>query len=92
MYQRFQITRQEEQLLSTPERSLPWQEALATSLIDLKVTGSVVYPSALAVFVTEGDFREIFDKDEDYFTGYFSNDKLTDIEDRSSERREAQVW
>ena len=60
---------------------LKLKESYTDDTYNLKVTGSVVYPAALAVFVTEGDFREIFDKDEDYFTGYFSNDKLTDIED-----------
>lgn len=60
---------------------LELKESYTDDTYDLKVTGSVVYPAALAVFVTEGDFREIFDKDEDYFTSYFSNDKLTDIED-----------
>lgn len=60
---------------------LELKESYTDDTYDLKVTGSVVYPAALAVFVTEGDFRKIFDKDEDYFTGYFSNDKLTDIED-----------
>lgn len=60
---------------------LELKESYTDDTYDLKVTGSVVYPAALAVFVTEGDFREMFDKDEDYFTGYFSNDKLTDIED-----------
>lgn len=60
---------------------LKLKESYTDDTYELKVTGSVVYPAALAVFVTEGDFREIFDKDEDYFTGYFSNDKLTDIED-----------
>lgn len=60
---------------------LELKESYTDDTYDLKVTGAVVYPAALAVFVTEGDFREIFDKDEDYFTGYFSNDKLTDIED-----------
>lgn len=60
---------------------LKLKESYTDDTYDLKVTGSVVYPAALAVFMTEDDFREIFDKDEDYFTGYFSNDKLTDIED-----------
>lgn len=60
---------------------LKLKESYTDDTYDLKVTSSVVYPAALAVFVTEDDFREIFDKDEDYFTGYFSNDKLTDIED-----------
>lgn len=60
---------------------LELKESYTDDTYELKVTGSVVYPAALAVFVTEGDFRKIFDKDEDYFTGYSSNDKLTDIED-----------
>lgn len=48
---------------------------------DFKMTGSVEYPSTLSIFVTEHDFREIFDKDEDYFTGYFSDAELDDIEE-----------
>ena len=31
--------------------------------------------------MTEDDFRKKFDMDEDYFTGYFSDEELTDIED-----------
>lgn len=60
---------------------LKLKESYADDTYDFKVTGSVVYPASLAVFMTEDDFREIFDKDADYFTGYFSDEKLTDIED-----------
>jgi putative ABC transport system permease protein len=31
--------------------------------------------------MTRDDFIEVFDKDDDYFTGYFSNELLTDIDD-----------
>lgn len=46
-----------------------------------KLTGSVKYPSTLAIFMTEDDFRRTFGLDEGYFTGYFSDEELTDISD-----------
>lgn len=46
-----------------------------------KLTGSVVYPSTLSIFMTESDFRKTFDLDEGYFAGYFSDEELTDIKD-----------
>ena len=46
-----------------------------------KLTGSVKYPSTLAIFMTEDDFRQTFGLDEGYFTGYFSDEELTDISD-----------
>lgn len=46
-----------------------------------KLTGSVKYPSTLAIFMTEDDFRQTFGLDEVYFTGYFSDEELTDISD-----------
>ena len=46
-----------------------------------KLTGSVKYPSTLAIFMTEDDFRQTFELDEGYFTGYFSDEELTDISD-----------
>lgn len=48
---------------------------------NFKVTGTYDYPSTMAVFMSIDDFREEFDKDSDYFTGYFSNEELTDLED-----------
>jgi putative ABC transport system permease protein len=46
-----------------------------------KIAGSYYYPAALAVFMDEEQFKDVFDKDDDYFTGYFSNRKLSDIDD-----------
>lgn len=60
---------------------LKLKENYADETYDFTIKGSVVYPASLAVFMTEDDFRKKFDMDEDYFTGYFSDDKLTDIED-----------
>lgn len=49
---------------------------------DFTVDGIYDYPSSIAVFMTMDEYCEIFDKDEGYFNGYFSNTKLDDIEDK----------
>ena len=41
-----------------------------------KVKGIIKYPAALAVFMSNEKFCSVFDKDKDYYTGYFSNSKL----------------
>lgn len=48
---------------------------------DFTVAGEYEYPAALAVFLTREEFNRIFDKEEDYYTGYLSNEELDDIED-----------
>lgn len=49
---------------------------------DFTVDGIYDYPSSIAVFMTMDEYCDIFDKDEGYFNGYFSNTKLDDIEDK----------
>ena len=49
---------------------------------DFTVDGIYDYPSSIAVFMTMDEYCEIFEKDEGYFNGYFSNTKLDDIEDK----------
>lgn len=49
---------------------------------DFTVDGIYDYPSSIAVFTTMDEYCDIFDKDEVYFNGYFSNTKLDDIEDK----------
>ncbi len=44
------------------------------------VKGSTHYPASLAVFMTKEHFNRIFLMDNDYYNGYFSNEKLTDID------------
>lgn len=45
------------------------------------VQGVYYYPSTLAVFMKQSDFNETFDQDSDYFNGYFSDQKIKDIDD-----------
>lgn len=47
-----------------------------------EVSEIVYYPAALAIFMPRAEYNEIFDKDEGYFNGYFSNETLEDIDDR----------
>lgn len=46
----------------------------------IKSTGQYKYPASLAVFMSRERFNDVFDKDDDYYSGYFSNEKL-DIDD-----------
>ena len=47
-----------------------------------QVSEILYYPAALAIFMPRSEYNEIFDKDEEYFNGYFSNEELEDIDDR----------
>ena len=44
------------------------------------VAGTYEYSAALSVFMNRAEFIECFGKDDDYFTGYFSNSELSDID------------
>lgn len=48
---------------------------------DFKVKGSYHYPATMAVFMPIEQFNEVFDMDDDYFSGYFSDKKITDIDE-----------
>lgn len=45
------------------------------------ISGVYKFPGTLAVFMDIDYFNETFDNDEDYFTGYFSDDEIDDIDD-----------
>lgn len=45
------------------------------------IKSSYHYPAGLAVFMTAEQYRIAFDKDDGYFTGYFSDEELTDVND-----------
>ena len=47
-----------------------------------EVTGIYEYPATIAIFMNQKEFCDIFDKDDGYFNGYFSNKKLTDIDEK----------
>ena len=50
---------------------------------EFEIGGIYQYDAALAVFMPRGENNEKFGKEQDYFTGYFSNELLTDIEDEN---------
>ncbi|MDD6374417.1 MAG: ABC transporter permease, partial [Ruminococcus sp.] len=45
------------------------------------VDGVYDYPAAIAMFMPQESFNKTFDFDADSFNGYFSNTKITDIDD-----------
>ncbi len=47
----------------------------------VKIGGIYNYDAGLAVFMNRSDYIKLFNESSNYFTGYFSNEKLTDIND-----------
>lgn len=45
------------------------------------VSESYHYPASLCVFLSKDTFCDVFDKEPDYFSGYFTNKKITDIDE-----------
>ncbi len=48
----------------------------------LTISGTYKYPASLAVFTDIENFRNEFEKSDDYFSGYFSDNEITDIDDK----------
>lgn len=46
-----------------------------------KIVGHYYYAAALAVFMPTSNFNDTFEMENDYFSGYFSDDEITDIDD-----------
>lgn len=46
-----------------------------------KVAGVYDYPPAVCIFMENSTFCKTFDVEEGYFSGYFSNEELTDIDE-----------
>jgi ABC-type antimicrobial peptide transport system permease subunit len=47
---------------------------------DLEIGGVYDYNSAMAIFMDIGDFNSTFGNNSDYFTGYFSNKELDELD------------
>ncbi|MBQ4465122.1 MAG: ABC transporter permease, partial [Oscillospiraceae bacterium] len=45
------------------------------------VAGVYDYPASIAVFMSEDQFRDVFDWEDDEFTGYFSDKELDDLDE-----------
>ncbi len=57
------------------------QEQFGTEQYSFNVDGIYYYPAALSVFMDREDFNITFDNDADYFSGYFSEKDITDIDE-----------
>ena len=57
------------------------KEAYGKQEYELTVKGIFQYPGALSVFMSMGEFREIFGKSDDYFNGYFTKEEITDLDE-----------
>lgn len=58
------------------------REAYGEKEYGFQVAGIYDYPASLAIFISDGYFREVFEKEDDYFNGYFSNKELTEIDEK----------
>ncbi len=58
------------------------KECYADQSYELEVKGLYDYPAGFAVFLSIGQFRELFGKDDGYFNGYFSGRELSDVEEQ----------
>lgn len=56
------------------------KEAYGDKAYSFTVGGIYKYDAALAVFMNRNDYINTFKEEQDYYSGYFSNEELTDIE------------
>lgn len=57
------------------------KEKYSSKEYTFRIADTIHYPASLTVFMSDTQFRDIFDKDDDYFTGYFTDRRLDDIDD-----------
>lgn len=57
------------------------KDKYSNELYEVKIKGSYNYPASFAVFMSQKQFCDFFDREEGYFNGYFSDEKITDIDD-----------
>ncbi len=50
---------------------------------EFEILGTYPYPASFTVFISSSRFEELFDKEEGYFNGYFSNEELTDLDSKA---------
>lgn len=57
------------------------QEQFGNKQYSFTVDGIYYYPASLSVFMNIESFNSTFDNDPDYFSGYFSENEITDIDE-----------
>lgn len=58
------------------------KEEFANKSYEFTVSGIVDYEGGIAVFMPNDNFIRMFDKKKGSFTGYFSNEEITDIDEK----------
>lgn len=56
------------------------KEKYSDKTYDFVIADEYDYDATLAVFMSQKDYQTTFDVEDEYFTGYFSNEKLSDID------------
>ncbi|MBR1532527.1 MAG: FtsX-like permease family protein [Eubacterium sp.] len=59
------------------------KEPYGNKVYTFTIAGEYRYDAAISVFMNRSDYLKMFNKGDDYFTGYFSNEELTDISEDS---------
>jgi len=57
------------------------KEAYGSETYEFLVQGIYDYPASLTVFMLISSYRKTFGEKEDYFNGYFSREKITDLDE-----------
>ena len=57
------------------------KEAYGSETYEFIVQGIYDYPASLTVFMPISSYRKTFGEKEDYFNGYFSREKITDLDE-----------
>lgn len=57
-------------------------ESFTDNVYRFKIAGVYQYDAALAIFMSREDYLIDFEKNADYYTGYFSNSELNDIDEK----------
>ena len=65
-----------------PGDTITLKEKYEKEQYSFKVTGIYDYTAGLCVFMTRTQLNETFDLGEDYYSGYFSDTRITDIKDK----------
>ena len=55
------------------------KEAYGNKKFEFEVKGIYTYPAGICIFMDIDEYRDVFEKDADYFNGYFSDEKLKNI-------------
>ena len=69
-----------DKFLLKPGDSITLKEKYEDDEYTFKISGIYDYNGSLCIFMPQGELNQTFDLGDDYFSGYFSNSEITDID------------